>query len=236
MPSIKKRMGPLEGFQAVQNPTAPLPAPRASIPGVLGANSYIRCPLPPLNVNTDTLRQFDESGDIPTRRVLPLPAQTVTGGNTTVITNVLGATAGGGGGVTPSGGGTSLVVASVTINIPALAPSSTYSTFTIMSKSFQLLQLFCSQPLEVRIYGTALAQGADISRSTDTAPPFETAQNILTSVVFDTAPYQWAFQNRCGANADAVPSTTIYVTVVNPSTLSGTPAATATIRYVPLEA
>ena len=181
------------------------------------------------------MRQFNEGGKIPTRRVIPLPVATVVGGGNN-ITNTSVISQGGGG----SGGGsvvvpTKLVSATLTLNIPALTPGGIFLATVTMAKSFQLLQLTSSAPLEIRMYGDAITQGGDVPRATDTAVPFETVPGIITDIVFDTAPFVWSWQNRIGANADPVQNTNIYVTVINPSQIVGSASAILSIQYLPLE-
>lgn len=220
------------GYEAAeQSPTTP---PINSVQDVrtVGANPYIRTTLPPMNVGPDTLRQFNENGKTPTRRVIPLPVSTAVGGgnvtnNTTVIQQ---GSSGGGGSSTPK-----LVSASVNVNSPTLLPGQTYQQTVQMAKSFQLLQVTSSQPVEIRIYADSLTQAADLVRITDHAVPFEIVAGLITDVVFDTTPFQWNWQNRMGANADASQSTNIYVTVINPSQVAGALPATTAITFLPLE-
>jgi hypothetical protein len=84
------------------------------------------------------------------------------------------------------------------------------------------------------MYGTALAQTIDGARPADTAPPFEVTQGLITDVIFDTAPFQWNWQNRIGANADNPQTKTVYVSVIN-NTASGVGASTVSLTYLPLE-
>lgn len=218
-----------KGFVAADNPSQPS-AP-ASMPGsAVKGNPFIRCPLPPFNANSDTLRQFDESGKIPTRRVIPLPVNTAVGGgsttnNTTVIQQGSGSS---------SGGSTTLTAASVTFNVPALGPGATYTATVAMAKCSQLIALVSSTPVEVRIYADPVTQSGDLPRATDSPVPFETVAGIITDVVFDTVPYQWNWQNRICANAQAPQTSNIFVTVVNPSS-AGISGATVTITYLALE-
>ncbi len=219
-----------KGFQAAENPPDATPVNQQG--RALGGNPFIRCPLPPFNATTDTLRQFNESGKIPTRRVVPLPAMTVAGGggsvvNTTVINQ--------GGGSSGSSTSTKLVSATLILDVPALTPGGIFTATVKMAKSFQLLQLISSAPLEVRMYGDAITQGGDVPRATDTAVPFETVPGVITDVVFDTAPFVWSWQNRIGANADPVQNTNIYLTIINPSQIVGSASAIISIQYLPLE-
>ncbi len=221
-----------KGFAAVENPpdNAPVNQPGRA----LGGNAFIRCPLPPFNATVDTLRQFNESGKTPTRRVIPLPVVTsASGGGSVTNTTVINQGGGGSGGSTVVP--TKLVSAAVTLNVSALTPGGIFMATVTMAKSFQLLQLTSSAPLEIRMYGDAITQGGDVPRATDTAVPFETVPGIITDIVFDTAPFQWNWQNRIGANADPVQNTNIYVTVINPSQIVGSASAILSIQYLPLE-
>lgn len=220
-----------KGFAAVENSpdTTPVNQPGRGP----GGNAFIRCPLPPFNATVDTLRQFNENGKIPTRRVIPLPVSAFSGGSGNVTnTTVINQGGGSSGGTTVP---TKLVSAAVTLNVPALTPGGIFTATVTMAKSFQLLQLTSSAPLEIRIYGDAITQGGDVPRATDTAVPFETVPGVITDVVFDTAPFQWNWQNRIGANADPVQNTNIYVTVVNPSQIVGSASAILSIQFLPLE-
>lgn len=194
------------------------------------ANPWIRCPLPPFNAGPDTLRQFNENGKVPTRRVIPLP-QAPTGGTGSVINNTSVTETGGGG----SGGTISLAARTVVVNAPVLAPGGVFQITVQMAKSFQLLSITASNPVEVRIYGSSTTQASDVARLTDTAVPFEIVSNVITDVVFDTSPFQWNWQNRIGANADNPQSLNVYVSVINPSQSTGSPATIVTIQFLPLE-
>src|SRR6266496_64776 len=232
MPPLSERLrGSLEGFAAMDN------LPKASHPPINnagmgpGGNPYIRCPIPPLNAGPDTLRQFNESGKIPTRRVIPLPAQTATGGSGSVTNNntTIIQQGGGSSSTTPS-----LAAASVSFTYPALIPGQVLLAQVSMAKSFQLLQLTATGPIEVRMYADAGTQGADAPRETDSAVAFEVVPGIITDVVFDSAPFIWNWQNRIAANADSPETKLIYITIINPSGI-GADAGVVTIGYLPLE-
>ena len=229
MPINERLLKGLEGFEASSQALPAPPTPRIEAGG--GPNPYIRCPIPPLNATTDTLRQFDEGGKTPARRVIPLPVSTVAGtGNTTINSTVVTPSSGGGGGSTPAG----LTATTVTFGTPVLPPGTSYTTKITMSKSFQLLQVTSNQPLEMRMYASAASQGADVSRQPDTPPAFETTSGLITDIIFDNPPYTWTWQNRVAANADDPQTSSIYVTVFSPPT-AGISPATVTIGYLPLE-
>jgi len=231
MPSVKDMLAikTLPGFSPAEPTIAKTPPilPTGVAPG---ANPYRRCPLPPFNATPDTLRQFDQLGGVPARRVIPLPPPVGgAGSSVTNVTNVTSAPSN-----SSSSGSTSLASASVAFTAPSLAPGQTYTTTIQVAKSFQLLMLNASNPVEVRLYGTALSRTIDIARSTDTAPPFEVTSGLITDVIFDTSPFQWSWQNRIAANADSPQTSTIYVTVVNYGS-GGLGATNVSLTYLPLE-
>jgi len=236
MPPLSKMIRPadsgaLPGFEpATQQPVPIMPE------SILGANRYLRTSLPPFNAGPDTLRQFNENGKTPTKRVIPLPIQTQAGGTTTINNNTTvistGSTSSSG-----SGGSTvtKLSAATAILSIPSLLPGATFISTIIMAKSFQLLQLQASQAVEVRLYGDSATQNADLVRITDAPVPFQVVPGLITDIVFDSAPYLWNWQDRIGANADSPQSTTIYVTIINPSQVTALLASQITIQYLPLE-
>ncbi len=230
MPPLKEtlRNESPKGFVAVDNPNPPS-SPVQQPGAALGGNPYLRCPLPPFNATSDTIRQFNEDGKIPARRVIPLPVSTSAGGTVNQTTNTTIIQQGSGG---SSGGTVTLTSKTVTVNIPALTPGAQYLATVTMAKSFQLLQITSSNPIEVRVYGDSVTQTSDLARATDVPPPFETTPGLITDVVMDTPPYQWNWQNRIGANASSPQTTQIFLTFVAVSGISG---ATVTITYLPLE-
>lgn len=231
MPPLSKTLRSMspEGFAAQEELPASLP--KLKDPGrVLGANPFIRCPLPPFNSSPDSLRQFEENGKIPARRVIPLPAVVSAGGSTvinnnTTVTNI---------GSSTSGSTAATVIAkTVTFNSPILFPGDAAVASVTLSKVAVLLICGSSDLCEVRIYGDPATQAADIARVTDTAPPFEISPGLVTDVVFDTTPLTWNWQNRVFVNQDSPATTNLYITVIN-NTL-GTVTPSVTITYLPLE-
>jgi hypothetical protein len=233
MPPLSKalRSQSPKGYAAIEELPSTPPVPKE--PGrVLGANPFIRCPLPPFNATSDTLRQFDENGKIPTRRVIPLPAQIGAGGSTTIVQNTAVTSQSGG----SSGSGNSPVVVAaktVTINAPTLLPGDVTILTVTVTKVMVLMLVGASDLCEVRIYGDSTSQISDVSRATDTAAPFEVTQGLVTDVVLDTTPLQFNWQNRLFVNQDSPQTSKMYVTILNPSAGAVTPAVT--ITYLPLE-
>lgn len=231
MPPLKTRLRSMspEGYAAQDQ--LPASAPALPEPGrVLGANAFIRCPLPPFNVSPDTLRQFNENGKVPTRRVIPLPVASQAGGNTTVINNTEVTTS------TTSASGNATVVVSaktVTLNLNPMSPGDAVMATLSVAAVAVLITVGSSDSCEIRIYGDTVSQSLDVSRSTDTAPAFEITTGLVTDVVLDTTPLQWNWQNRIFINQDAPATTNLYVTVLNPTLNTVTPSVT--ITYLPLE-
>lgn len=229
MPPLSQRLRSEipEGFAAQEQMPASSPTPPE--PGkALGADRFIRCPLPPFNAGPDTLRQFDENGKIPARRVIPLPVATGVGGSSIVINNtsISGSASSGGNVVT-------IPVKTVTFGIPTLIPGDAAMLSVALSKIAVLMIVGSSDLCEVRIYGDPLSQAADAPRLSDTAPPFEITQGLITDIILDTTPLQFNWQNRLFVNQDAPQTANMYVTVLNPTSSAVTPSVTVT--YLPLE-
>jgi hypothetical protein len=231
MPPLKTRLRSMspEGYAAQEQLPASTPAPPE--PGrVLGANAFIRCPLPPFNVSPDTLRQFNENGKIPARRVIPLPVASQAGGNATIINNTEVTSTS-----SSASGNAAVVIAAktVTLNLNPLAPGNAVAATLTVSAVAVLMIVGSSDLCEIRIYGDPVSQSIDVSRLTDTAPAFETTAGLVTDVVLDTTPLQWNWQNRIYVNQDSPATSNLYVTVINPTLNTVTPSIT--ITYLPLE-
>ena len=201
-------------------------APNADSQPIRG--TMMRCPLPPLfQPSPDSLRSYYRNGVVPQFRIFTPPATQSAGASTTTSTAVISGSSGGGS--TPA-----VIVASIaTVKTGVLNPGQSFTGTLSISKSFQLLSLSASGAIRFELYGTAVAQTSDAGRALDVPPAAGTTQNIICDVALDTAPYQWAYQNRVGANGDSPQVGTAYVTVTNLGTSSV--AMTATLTYVGLE-
>ena len=227
----------LTGYEPVPSSPAP-PNPAPSFDGQQtgglepGRNTMIRCPLPPLwQASPDSLRQFYVKGQVPQMRVMLPSAPGPVGGSTSTTTAVISSSSGSSGGGGSSG--VSIAAAQAVVRTPVLFPGNKFTGTIALPKSFQLLSLAVGSPCRIQLYGSALAQSQDSSRALDAAPAAGTTQNIICDVALDTAPYQWAFQNRIGANTESPQTATIYVTLTNLDATSD--AITLTVQYVPLE-
>lgn len=226
----------LEGYvnASPSKTTNVVTAPAPSSDMEPGRNMMLRCPMPSLwSVSPDSLRQFYIKGQVPQSRVmLPAPAVAPTSDSVTTVQKVtVSSGAVSGGGASSSSTGTQASV--VSIKTPVLPPGNKFIGSIALAKSFQLLSVAVQSPCRIQLYGTAMAQSLDLSRNLDEPPAAGTAQNIICDVALDTAPYNWSFQNRIGANADRPQTANIYVTVTNLEQNSD--AETVVIGYVPLE-
>lgn len=198
-----------------------------------GRSSVMRCPLPPVwQASPDALRQFYINGTVPQNRLMTpaaVPVSTSSGTSSSASSLVIVNGGGGGGGSSTS----PITAQQVSVTSPALAPGAKFVGSMSLSKSFQLLNLSVSSPCRVQLYGTANSQTQDINRGLDIAPAAGTVQNIICDIALDTAPYQWIFQNRVGANTDTPQAGVVYVTLTNLGNTGST--ATMTFAYVPLE-
>jgi hypothetical protein len=189
-------------------------------------NSNLRCPLPPVGADPDSLRQF-EGSQTPKSRVFPAIPQT----SGTAVTET-----GGGSSSSSSGGGGSAATAvtskTVVVSINTLVFSA-YATVPI-SRSFQLLYISSNRPVCVRLYGSATARQLDAGRQIDAPAPAEVTQGMIIDTVLDTSPFLWLCQNIMGSNQDTNQVQQIYLNAlnINPETQSG---VQITLCYVPLE-
>lgn len=218
-----------KGYAAMEELPPSSPTPKE--PGATqGGNAFIRTPLPPFNATSDTLRQFNENGKVPTRRVIPLPSQVGAGGSTTIVqeTSVTSQSGGGSGNIP-----TANTVKTVTINVGTLLPGDIAILTATVAKIAVIMIVGSSDQCEVRIYGDPGTQASDVVRATDTAVPFEVTPGILTDIVFDTSPYIMTLQNRTFVNQDSPQTQNLYITVINPTAGAVTPSVT--ITFLPLE-
>lgn len=229
MPPLSKRTTSPKGYAAQEFSES---LPTLKNPGrALGANPFIRCPLPPFNVSPDTLRQFEENGKVPTRRVIPLPAVTAASSGNTIVNNNVTVS----GSSSSSGGTTSVTLQAntVSVDIPSLEAGAAATVTVNMATVAVLMILGASDQCEVRIYGDPLSQAIDVSRATDNSPAFESTTGLVSDVVFDTTPYIWNWQNRVFVNQDSPTTSNLYLTVINPT--SGIVTPSVTITYLALE-
>jgi hypothetical protein len=196
-------------------------------------NPFLRCPMPPVAVTPDSLRQYYIGGQVPQFRILT-PSNSTNGANSgggTTIVNASTST-GAAAGTTPTP--TGIVATNVSLTTAILNPNQLFLGSVLSSKSFQLLGATASSPCRIEVYGTQVDQLLDVSRSLDIAPFPGTQQNLITDLALDSIPYKWAWQNRVGANTESPQNGVMYLTITNLSGISI--AITVSLIYVPLEA
>lgn len=221
-----------EGLIYVEPTRPPLPPPELDLQprGTL----MLRCPLPPVSVTPDTLRSFYLGSKVPQFRALTPPQNTGSAANANGPVTAIVTGGSSSGTVTPSTN-TPQTEKNVSITTPFLTPGQAFKgSLTISTyKALQLLSVSASGAARIELYGNSSTQNSDFSRAIDTAPGAGTAQNIITDLALDTAPFRWIFQNRIAGNADTPQQTLIYITVTNIG--SFTAALTVSLNYVPTE-
>lgn len=196
-------------------------------------NTVMRCPLPPIfQAAPDSLRQFYIGSQVPQTRLLSAVTSGVNGGGSTGG-NVAESIGFSSTTTTITSGSTAGTMQQAVLVSPILNPGNRFTGFINIAKGFQMLGLSVSNAARVQLYGTLAAQNGDLYRGIDVPPPAGTSQNIITDLVFDTLPYQWAFQNRTGSNGDSPQKPLAYITITNVS--SASTAVTVVVQYVPLE-
>jgi hypothetical protein len=177
-------------------------------------NPVIRCPLPPVSVTPDSLRQYYLNGQIPQYRLLtPQPVQnnsTITNTTTEVVTNTTGTTSG------------TTYSTQKTLVTGKMNPSDQFQGTVTLSPTFAIQRVTVSAPARVRVYGTQEAQVNDAGRSVSTYPVSTSATPLVLDVVIDDKT-EWSMSPfGLGANGDTPQLPVAYVTVdsLAPSTVS----------------
>lgn len=232
MPSIAdavKAAGSLKGYSVVEPASLPV-VPQMINDNKPKANPNIRCPLPPFNSNPDTLRQFETGTTMPQIRVIPLPPIRQAAPSRAAVASS-SSSASSSSTTIP----TTLAPVSVALNTGGILAGGSFTGSVILTaESFQLLSVSSDSQCEVRLYGTAADQSADIVRTEGDPLPAETTKNVISCVSLDTLPFLWEWQNRTGANQDTPQAKTLYVTAFNTTAFDVTNIL-VTFAYVPLE-
>lgn len=236
MPPLSQMLGGLPvGYEHIQAPsqTPGNPAQPPEYPPA--TNPYLRCPLPPVNVTPDSLRQFYKGGEIPQARILTPSSLSAgpTGGSSTTTTVVTGTGSSGGSTAAPTGQSTSIIT-------PVLNPGQKYLTIKTIAKAFIILRVGVNSAARVELYSTAAAQTVDSGRaasfgSVNNPPPAEIQSQVICDLYLDTPnKFSWVpAWSITGVNGDSPQTTSIYATVTNIGT--GSNPIAVTIAYVPVE-
>lgn len=192
---------------------------------------FLRCPLPPVAVTPDSLRQLYRGGVVPLNRLMTpttLSGSPVAGGSGTIV--VTGSTTNN----NPSKPTPPVSAITASFTTSSLSMGDQFLSTLTAAKTFELIQLTTSGSARVRIYGTPSAQLLDMGRPDTTAPNIGTMQALIADVTLDTSPFQWLYTwIPVAANGDSPRTANIYVTVDGIDTVSL--PITVTLLYLPNE-
>jgi hypothetical protein len=193
-------------------------------------NPFLRCPLPPISVTPDSLRQFYQGGLVPQDRIMTPSTLTqfsgVSGGTTNIISSSTSVT-----NTTTTTVGT---VVSASVTTPVLAVAQTYAMTIPTSTVFVPLTVTVSGAARVELYGTRAAQTGDLFRPNTTTPGPGTEQAILLDVTVDSSPFTWVVTPTLPAsNSDTPRQPLSYISVTNIAGL--TQAITVSVQYLVLK-
>lgn len=187
-------------------------------------------PIPSV-VNPDNVRNFNTPW-IPQYRIIPPPALSTIGvansGAVTETTQVQLSQ-----NVTINQGTSQQAsVVSVALATGVLAPAGINTGTVTLGRVFTLIQVIVSSPARVRLYSTAAARTADLSRSNQVPPTPGTQHGVICDLYLDTTDkLTWNMSPAAdGGNLDTPGSTSIYYAITNIST--GSTSVSATLTYV----
>jgi hypothetical protein len=196
--------------------TRPTPS-GGDVKAAQAAPNFLRCPLPPVSVTPDSLRQFDMPGIPQTRTMTPSQPTNNGGASSGSTTTVIGT------GGSSSAGTTGSSVAAQTIQnasvtTPVLNQGQSIQVSVSMATVFALLHVTVNAPARIRMYSTKAAQVADLGRS-QTSPVVPGSESGIIADFLLLAPNEmdWTCSPIViGFNDDNTRVSTIYVTVTNP--------------------
>jgi hypothetical protein len=231
MPALSNRQEPLDPEVYSRAPVR-APVPPADPEWQPRFNANMRCPVPPTNFNTDSSQQFYRGNTLPQFR--------------TFSPNTLTGTSGAG--VSGGGSGTTTIVqqGSSTTTTVTLTPKTASVTTAVISfgqnfqgilqtsRMFAIQSVTASGAARIRVYATAAAQTADLSRTSAQSPAYGTTQGLIAGVSLTTVPYIWLFTPPAvGTNGDSPTTPQSYITVGQLGSMSG--SITVTVTFLPLQ-
>jgi hypothetical protein len=228
MPPLADRTQPLDTKAYTREPASSGPMPPANPQWTPPYNANMRCPVPPSSFTPDASQQFYRGNTLPQFRAFSPQNLAGTANNGSSVTNTS---------VTESNATTTTVtlqpkMASVTTTV--LSPGQNFTGTLTMSRMFALQQVTATGAARIRVYATAAAQTADLSRTSAQAPAYGITQGLIAGVSLTTAPYIWLFTPPAiGTNGSNPTSPLAYVTVTQLGTGSG--AVTVGFTYLPLQ-
>jgi hypothetical protein len=171
-------------------------------------NSMMKCPLPPVSVSPDSLRQYYRGGQLPQTRVLS-PSQPVVNGTPGTSSSNNGSSN------SSTTITTTLSVKQTAITTSNLPPNSVFTGILALGKAFQLVQVSSSASARIELYGTNNALQLDSYRGLDVPPPFGSVQGLILDVALDTAPLTFPLEGVMGSNYDNPQKDFAYIAVTN---------------------
>lgn len=189
-----------------------------------GLNPMMKCPLPPVTVSPDSLRQYYRGGILPQIRVLS-PSNP----------SINGALGGSSGNVISSSSSTEtieLTVQQTSIVTNILNPGDIFTGIVNLGKVFQLLQISSNVSARIELYNTLNNLQLDTIRALDVAPAFGTTEGIIVDLALDQAPFSFSLEDISGNNGDNPQVSLAYVAITNIG--QATTPIVVTLSYVTL--
>jgi hypothetical protein len=127
--------------------------------------------------------------------------------------------------------GSSPPVQTTTAGGTSLASGAIGQSILSLNGAFTILSVACNGPLRLRLYSTAAAQTADLSRPNTIPPTPGTAHGVICDLYLQTSGQytNWILSPAApGANGDSPQTATVYCSITNLSVSTASPSATIT--------
>jgi len=231
MPPLNQRQEPLDSNAYTRVSPPPPPATPNWQPGF---NANMRCPVPPTSFTPDTSQQFYRGNTLPQFRAFaPATLTGITGsaGSGSTITNVTETSSGSSSTTTTT---VTLTPKTASVTTAVISSGQNFTGILQTSRMFAIQSVTASGAARIRVYATAAAQTADLSRTSAQSPAYGTTQGIIADVTLGASPYMWLLTPvAVGTNGDSPTAPQSYITISQLGSMSG--AITATITFLPLE-
>jgi hypothetical protein len=118
-------------------------------------------------------------------------------------------------------------------SLNSMAAGATVTGTLTMAKSFLLLEVVCNYPTRIRLYSSAVAQTADLSRPYTIPINLGTQHGVICELVLSSGSLSWPLSPAAyGSNLDTG-SATIYFTVTNMDIVSR--SLSVAFTFLPME-
>ncbi len=208
--------------------TPPVPSENNLFP-IRNPNQVTSLPnIPGSFPSVNNIVDYQLGGKAPQYRI-PLPSTTNTssGSTTTVVSSSTSSSSS-----TTTNNPPTASTASITT--PVLVIGSTFQGTMLLAKSFYLYKVAVNAPTRLRLYSTAVARSADVSRTVSTPAGLGTVQGLVAEFNLDTTPVVWQTDPAVfGSNGDTPQSTSVYANITNIGSANQT--INVTLTYVPLQ-